>query len=374
MKFADIHCHDDIKERLRAMVNDRRLPHALLLEGPEGASKMMLARAFVQYLHCTGRQPGDTDSCGHCPSCRQHESFNHSDTFYSFPVVKKGDFSVSEMFMKEWKVMLTENPLMPFAKWAELLDNINAQPKIYVNEGQEIIRKLNVTAVAADHKVVVMWLPEKMMPPTANKILKVVEEPFADSMFVMVSDTPRDILPTIYSRLQRIKVPRYTDTEVATYLRDRAAVDPAMADDIARLSDGSLNKAMSLICVNDSAAQWLEMFATLMRLAYQRKVRELKGWSTDIAALGREQIMSFLAYCERLVRENFVLNINAPQLNALTSAEAAFCARFSPFINERNVLKIKSLFDAAIDDIAANTNSKIVLFDVAVRMCMLIRL
>ncbi len=355
------------------MVDDRRLPHALLLEGPSGTSKMMLARAFVQYLHCTGRVKGDTDSCGRCPSCRQHEGFNHPDTFYSFPVVKKGESTVSDMFASEWRTMLTEYPLMDFRNWLVLLDNVNSQPRIYVTEGAELIRRLNLTAVASERKVVLMWLPERMQPECSNKILKVVEEPFADSMFVMVSDNPGAILPTIYSRLQRVKVPRYSESEVASYLTGRCGIDAVAADNISRLSDGDLNRAIELISVDDVSRQWLDMFASLMRLAYQRKVRELKSWSADVAALGREQAIRFISYCQRLVRENLILNINVDGLNSLTAAEADFCRKFSPFINERNVIRIVSLFDTAIADISANTNSKIVMFDVAVRMCMLIK-
>lgn len=374
MKFSDIHGHDDIKQRLRDMADGNRLPHALLLEGPAGASKMMLARAFVQYLHCTGRRPGDPDSCGRCPSCRQHEGFNHPDLFFSYPVVKKGEDTVSELFADEWKKMLTSHPLMDFRQWLLLLDNINAQPRIYVPEGKVIIRRLNLTPVASEHKVVMMWLPERMQTECANKILKVVEEPCPNSMFVMVSDDSRSILPTIYSRLQRIKVPRYSDAEVAEYLAGRLGVEPDVAEDLSRICDGDLNRAVELVSVDNSSDQWLSLFASLMRLAYQRKVRELKAWSADVAALGREQAIRFLTYCQRLVRENFIINIHVPGLNSLTAAEAEFCSRFSPFVNERNVLKIVALFDNAITDIAANTNSKIVLFDVAMRMCMLIKL
>ncbi|MDE7125278.1 MAG: DNA polymerase III subunit delta, partial [Muribaculaceae bacterium] len=264
MKFSDIPGHDDLKQRLIAMVAGGRLPHALLFEGPAGSAKMMLARAFVQYIHCTGRGAGDSESCGRCPSCIQHTGFNHPDTFYSFPVIKKGDAPVSDMFMKEWKIMLSENPLMDFQQWTALLDNVNAQPRIYVSEGHEIIRRLNVTAVASEYKVVLMWLPEKMQTECANKILKIVEEPFTDSMFVMVSDSPRAILPTIYSRLQRINVSRYSDSEVARFLVESEGVADAVAGDIASISEGNLIRAKHLLATKDTSNAWLDMFAALM--------------------------------------------------------------------------------------------------------------
>ena len=366
MRFSDIPGHDDIKKRLRAMADADRIPHAILLEGPSGTAKYALARAMAQYIHCTNRS--EEDSCGVCASCKQHQSFNNADTYYSFPVVKRaGKDAISDDFLPAWRLFLAENPMMDFQQWTAALDNINAQPRIYVEEGIGLIRKLSLTAMAADYKIVLMWLPERMKTECANKMLKLVEEPFSDTIFIMASDNPREILPTIYSRTQRISVKRYTDAEVSDYLSMSYGVGKQQADDIARISDGSIINALRHLSTGSSTSVQLDLFMRLMRLSYQRKVRELKAWSVEIAGMGREPQMSFLSYCQRLFRENFIMNLNIPPLNLLTSAEAAFCAKFSPFINERNVLKINSIFDDAIADIAANANAKIVFFDLAIK-------
>lgn len=372
MKFSDISGHEDIKERLRHMVDTDHIPHALLLEGPQGASKFMLARALVQYIHCIDRHEGD--SCGKCPSCIQHESFNHIDTFYSYPVVKKsGRSALSDDYVGIWRRFLKESPLMDREKWVEMLDNVNAQPKIYVDEGAELLRKLNLTAHSSKYKVVVMWQPERMQEECANKMLKLVEEPFPDTKFIMVSDDSAKILPTIYSRTQRIKVRRYSESEVLRILESHHAIEHAKAEYAAALSDGNLIKALTIAQSSENAHVYFDMFKDLMRKAYQRKVGELKVWANECSSLGRERLIQFLMYCARLVRENFILKIHNPALNALTQAEAAFCNKFSPFINERNVVDIISLLDKAIADVAANANSKIVMFDVAVKTCMLIK-
>ena len=207
MKFADIPGHSDIKRDLAQMVDSGRLPHALLLEGPEGCGKFALARALAQYIQCDNRHDGD--SCGTCPACRQHQAHQFIDTLYSFPVAKKNSKpTISDDFRQEFNTFMDQNPFMDFDRWPAMLDNTNAQPKFYVEEGNELIRRLSYTAHSARYKSVLMWLPERMNEDTANKMLKIVEEPYPDTLFIMTSDNPREILPTIYSRVQRIKVHR----------------------------------------------------------------------------------------------------------------------------------------------------------------------
>ena len=218
MRFADIPGHDDVKKRLREMADSGRIPHALLLEGPAGAGKFALARAFAQYIHCTARTP-EGDSCGKCPSCLQHQAFNHIDTVYSFPVVKKNSKpTISDDYADVFREFMGKYPYMDFDRWLEALDNINAQPQIFVEEGNELLRRLTFMARQARFKVVLLWLPERMKEETANKLLKLVEEPFGDTIFLMVSNNARRILPTIYSRTQRVNVRRYDDDELASIL------------------------------------------------------------------------------------------------------------------------------------------------------------
>ena len=163
MKFSDVISHDAAKKRLQQFVDNGRIPHAILIEGQPGIGKFMLARAFAQYVHCENRQNGD--SCGQCPSCIQHQTFNHIDTHFIFPVVKRGNgkSSISDDFITEWREYLTESPYMDFDKWLIALNNINAKPHIYVEESADIIRKLNFTAHKAKYKIVLLWLPERMV-------------------------------------------------------------------------------------------------------------------------------------------------------------------------------------------------------------------
>ncbi len=372
MKFVDIPGHDDVKRRLREMVDSGRIPHALLLEGPSGVGKFALARAMAQYIHCTNRTDGD--SCGTCPACLQHQSFNHIDTFYSFPVVKKASKpTISDYYIKEFREFMTDNPFMDFEAWLGYLGDVNAQPSIYVEEAAELLDRLNLTARQSRYKVVMLWLPERLRTEAANKLLKLVEEPFADTLFIMASDNPATILPTIYSRTQRIAIKRYEDTEVAAYLQSELPIEPAEAERISLLSEGSMTNALKLAGVNKDSTQYLEFFKQLMRSAWQRKVGDLRRWSNEVAGMGRENNIRFYEYCSRLIRENFVMNIGEPTLLSVTPDEMQFNARFSPYINERNVVQLLTLFDSARADIAINGNSKIIAFDTAVKTIMLLK-
>jgi DNA polymerase-3 subunit delta' len=373
MKFSDILSHESAKQRLRAMIDDNRIPHALLLEGPAGIGKFALARAAAQYIHCENRTNGD--SCGVCPSCLQHQSFNHIDTSFVFPIAKKKSSSstICDDYTSEWREFLTENPYMDFQKWTTLLGAPNTQPQIYVDESEALIHKMSFTSHNARYKVALVWLPERLHPSAANKLLKLIEEPHSDTIFIFVSNEPQEILPTIYSRTQRITLKRLPDNIVASELTSKYSIEPENAMALAHISNGSMITAINNISTDDRNRQFLSMFQQLMRHAYQRKVKELKMWSEDVAKLGREQELQFVEYISRLIRENFIYNLGNPQLNYLNREEAQFSANFARFVNERNVLKIIDELDKVALDIAGNGSPKIVFFDFAVRMILFLK-
>ena len=373
MRFADVVGHAGAKDRLIKMAVEGRLPHALLLSAPEGSGEMMLARALAQFIHCTGREPNAADSCGRCPSCLQHQSLNHADLHFVFPVLKKkSQDTVSEDWMADWRDFLKDDPWMDFRRWQSSLGNPNGQPKIYVHDAEALRRKMSLSARSSNLNIALIWLPEKMQPETANKLLKLIEEPEPGTMFILVSNSPAEILPTIYSRCQRIELRRLADTEVAQVLAAGTAPD---ADHIAaaRLSEGNVIAAREALTDSHSSQEFLELFMQLMRMAYARKIGELKKWSETVAESGRDAECRFLDYCQRMVRENFIFNLHIDELNYMTEAEQQFSTRFCPFINERNVEQIISELNEAETDIRGNGNAKIVLFDLAIKMIMLLK-
>ncbi len=372
MKFSDIPGQDDVKRRLREMADSDRIPHAFVLEGPSGTGKFALARAMAQYIHCKHRT-ADGEPCGVCPACIQHQTYSNVDTLYSFPVLKNGkQTAISDDYFAEFKDFVEESPFMDFDAWLQKLGNANGRPQMYVEEGAELLRRLGFMSRSTKYKIVLMWLSERMNEETANKLLKLVEEPTGDTIFIMTSDSPREILPTIYSRTQRITVPRYSDADIAMYLVGKG-ISPGRAADAARVAQGNMNLALRLASDGDGNALYFDLFTSLMRLAYARKVGELRQWSVDVAALGRETSMKFIDYSCRMIRESFIAHLKVDELLSMSDAERAFVSKFFPFINEKNVEDMIAVFDRTRRDIAANANAKIVFFDLAVRIIMYIR-
>lgn len=372
MKFSDIPGHENVKRQLRDMVDSGRMPHAVLLHGPAGVGKLALARALAQYLHCQDRRGGEP--CGVCPACRQVQTFNHPDTLYVYPVVKtdKVKAPVSDDYAAEFRAELARSPFMDFEHWAAGFDKKNAQPQIYVGESENLERRLALTSTASDYKVVVVWLPEKMNEQTANKLLKLIEEPLGRTAFIMASDDAAAVLPTVRSRCRPVEALRLSDAEVAGWLRRERGVDPAQAVAVAHIADGSATAAMRELDATQTQRMFLDLFKQLMRGAWARRVGDLRKWADDTAALGREQEVKFLTYCRRMVRENYFNNFGRPELTYMNADECEFASRFSRFVNENNAPRLVAAFDDAATDIAGNANGKIVLFDLAVKVIMLL--
>jgi DNA polymerase III, gamma/tau subunits len=222
------------------------------------------------------------------------------------------------------------------------------------------------------YKVSIIWLPERMNVECANKLLKLLEEPPHQTIFILVCEEPELLLDTIKSRAQRIDMKRINDADMAAALVERRALLPEDAQRIARIANGNWLKALESLDVNSENTQFLDMFKMLMRLAYQRNVKELKRWSEIVATYGREKQRRLLSYCLRMVRENFMYNFGEPSLCYMTREEEEFSQKFARFINEANVIPISELLQTARQDIGQNANAKIVFFELALQMIVLL--
>lgn len=373
VSFSQIPGNEEAKARLRQAVDNGRLPHAMLLSGPTGIGKMLLARAFMAYAHC--ENPSGGEPCGHCRNCRLHAEIDHPDVHFSFPIVqnKSRGIQSSDDQKEQWHRMLAEAPAMPFEYWLELLDCGNSQPAIQVGEAQEILRSASFPPYATKLKFYVIWLPERMNPDAANKLLKVIEEPSPGTCFLMVSDNELEVLPTIFSRAQRIRMNPVDRQDIERYLERHWGVDPMQASRLAPLADGSLAKADELGSNQGETGDFRRVFQAVMRSAYSRNVGMLKQLADEAAAYGREKTNRFLAYVSQMIRENFIYNLRMPQLNRLTPDDEAFSRNFSPFINAGNVEQMMEETDRARREIARNCNGKIVLFDYFLLITALIR-
>lgn len=371
MKFKDILGNEAVVERVRHLIDSDKLPHALLLHGDAGIPKLALARAMAQYLHCTARTGGEP--CGKCPSCRQHASCNHTDTFYSFPYLRRDESTVCDDFMAAWRDFLNENGIVEdYQEWLTLLKNDNSQPAILVKESESIMRKMSRSAFTSKYKVLIMWLPEKMREDCANKLLKLIEEPYDDCKFILVSNNEKEILPTILSRTQRIELMRVPTAVIGGYLSSTYGIDEQQAMAVASSADGNVSQALKTLQADSENHEFHSKFVVLMRMAYQADLLKLKQWSEDIADMKREKSRRFLIYSSRQLRENYVYNLHIAGLNYMTREEEQFSTRFAPFINEKNVEQLLAHFDRAEREIQGNGNGKIILFDLAMWVARLI--
>lgn len=377
MFFKDIVGQESIKQVLRSGVAVGRIPHAQLFAGPAGTGALPMAVAYARYLCCTDRHDGD--ACGHCASCVKMNKLVHPDVHFMMPVYKKESgrppetYPQSDDFIFDWRDALLGNPYLSLGEWLRAAGADNQQGEVYVGQAGEIVRKLNLRSSEGGYRVVILWMPEKMNASCANKLLKLIEEPPAETVFLLVSEEPEHVLPTIQSRTQRINFRPIAEADIRQSLIEQCHLEPAMAAQVAHTAGGSWARALSTLDADDDARLYTELFIRLMRLSYGRKLKEMKQWSEEVAKMGRAPQKQFLAYCQRMTRESFMANFHAPQLSYMTTPEASFTVRFAPFVNERNIEGIMDVLANAQRDIESNVNAKMVFFDLSLKMIMLLK-
>ncbi len=373
MHWNEVIGQEEAKARLMQLVNDGRLPHALLFCGPAGSGKMALALAFASYLLT---ETASSETVKHNAEAMLAK-WQHPDLHFTFPVIRPTGISsdhkmVSDDFSKEWHEMLAEGPYFSMDQWLGQMRAANQQAIIYASESDDIIRKLSLKSSQGGYKVCIIWLPERMNGECANKLLKIIEEPPQQTVFILVCEEPEKLLETILSRTQRFDIKKIETAAVERALVERRGLDEAVAHRIARVANGNWLKAMEELDAGNENRLFLDMFIMLMRLAYQRNVKELKHWSETMAGYGREKQKRMMAYFLRLIRENFMYNFQNPELVYMTQEEENFAKNFARFINEANVLEFSDLFTRIIRDIGQNANPKIVFFDMALKVIVLL--
>lgn len=373
MYFKDIIGQEDIKERLIHSAETGVVPHAQLFTEQGGAGAFPLALAYARYLNCTDRT--ETDACGHCPSCLKYNELAHPDLHFVFPIVAKKEKKkeVCDDYLTEWRGFLKDRPYFDLDAWLDYIDAGNSQALIYSKESDEIIRKLSLKIYEANYRILLVWLPEKLHPTCANKLLKIIEEPPQNTVILMVSEQPDLVLGTILSRAQRINVRGIHADDMAAAMAARFHLTAEDAKHVAHLANGNYLKAIEAISVGEENRFYLEQFKGMMRNSWARNVRGMKEMADMLASIGRERQKNFLAYCQHLIRENFIYRFQSPELNYMNIEESSFAVKFSPFINERNVIDIMDELAKAEIHVAQNVNAKMVFFDLALRLTVLIK-
>lgn len=385
MSIHEVIGQKEVWGRLMQMVEENRIPHALLFCGPMGCGKMATALAFASYLMGERDEanlaPGESLSDEQRRAKAMLKKWEHPDLHFTYPTIKTSDMPsdhkpVSDDFATQWREMLAKGPYFQIDEWMRRIGktdtDLNKQAIITAEEADDISHKFNFKSVMGGYKVSLIWLPERMNLPSANKILKLLEEPPSKTFFIMVSEEPELLLETIRSRTQRIDFKKIDDESLEQALIERRALEPNMAHRIARIAHGNWNAALEELDSGNENRQHLDMFIMLMRLAYMRNIHDLKKWSEVVATFGREKQKRMLDYFNHLVRESFMYNFRNEELTYMTQEEEEFARNFARFINEANVIDIFNLFDECKRFIGQNANAKIVFFDLALKIIVLL--
>lgn len=366
MRFKDIIGQQRLKEHLIRSVESGRISHAQLFTGKAGSGALALAIAYAQYINCTNRHDGD--SCGECPSCKQFEQLAHPDLHFVYPVnklgKKSGEVILSQDFLPQWRELVSQSGCyFTPQQWFDRL-NLGKTLKgvINVKEAEQIIHKLNFKSFTSEYKFMIIWLPETMNEEAANKLLKILEEPFEKTVFLLVSERPDLLLKTIISRTQEVSVPLLETEDLIPECERSGETDPEKIRNMARLAAGDLLELrLQLGGINDDIRhEDFEAFCSVMRLSYNDKHLELMTWADDVAQLSAERQIGMLKNFSRLLRESFMLHAGLKEASYLWGEEAAFCQKFSPFISGDNVEGILEQIETAMRQISQNGNARIV--------------
>jgi DNA polymerase-3 subunit delta' len=379
MLFSQILGQEHIKSHLATSANSGRIPHAQLFIGPEGCGTLPMAIAYARYVLC-GNTGGENNT-GNAACNLKFEHLQHPDLHFVFPVASNSEVKshpVSANFLKQWREFVNENPYAGLFDWYKKIDIANKQGQIGVDEATEIVKALSLKAFEGGYKVMIIWQADKMNTATANKLLKLLEEPPQKTVFLLIAESEDDILQTILSRCQVLHFNALPEQVIANGLVSRENVEHNAARKLAHQAQGNYNKALGILHKTDDELPFEEWFVMWVRAAFRAKgnaaaIHDLISWSEQIAGIGREAQKQFLNFCIDMFRQALLLNYNAKELVYMEPAVDKFkLENFAPFVNGTNINDIFKELSDALYHIERNGNAKIVLTDLSIKLTRLI--
>lgn len=379
MQFSTILGQQHLKNHLTQSVDNGRIPHAQLFVGPEGSGALSMALAYAQYILCGNKKSeneGGNENCN-----LKFQNFSHPDLHFAFPVAttdKVKKHPVSNYFMSEWRQLLKEQPYGNLFDWYRILGIENKQGQIGVDEALNIVKALSLKSYEGGYKIMLIWMAEKMNTSAANKLLKLIEEPPAKTVFILIAEDEAQIINTIRSRCQILHFPPLAEAVITEALQKNYQLDEATATKIAHQSNGNYNKACDLVYQDSEDLQFEEWFVFWIRSAFKAKgnktaIHDLISWSEQIAKTGRETQKQFLQFCLDFFRQALLMNYNANQLVFMEPKTKNFkLENFAPYIHEGNIMEISQELQDAIYHIERNGNSKIILTDLSIKLTRLL--
>jgi DNA polymerase-3 subunit delta' len=372
MLYEQIIGQQEPKHRLLKMVNEGRVPHALLFSGKEGCGNLPAAVAFAQHLYCSN--PGENGACGNCNSCNKVSKLIHPDLHLVFPIAKSKDVKSSNDLIKEFREAFLQNPYLTLDEWFNEISAENKQPLIPVEEATDILRKLSYTSFEGSYKMMLIWQPEKMNAESANKLLKILEEPPEKTIFVLISNSPEQLLATIFSRVQQIPFYSCSEQEISDALVSHYKINAEVARQTAIIANGSYAEALSLLTQNEESVSFLNNFQSFMRLALKFDCNKALLWIDENASTGREKQKQFLQYSLEVFRDSLMFNFGEKNLVRLSGQEKQFLEKFAPFVNRKNYEKLVEEFNSSYYYIERNANPRILFMNLVLTTNELINL
>lgn len=356
MYFSDIPGKHIEKTYLLNTIKEDRLAHAQLFLGRPGSGQLALALAFASYLMCRDRS--DEDSCGRCISCLKSHKHIHPDIHFSYPVVamdgKLRKDVTSNDYLVQWRSAIAENPYLDMTTWLDGLNVDNGQANINVKECLEIVKKLGLKTFEGEYKILIMWMPEYLRNE-GNRLLKLIEEPPESTIIILAAEKQDQILNTILSRVQLLKVPPFSDEDVRAYLT--ASTTTADLDNVVGLAQGNLNSAIRM--TQQDGVNYADALFGWLRIAYKMEPVELGQWVNDVARWGREQQKHFLEYGLHFFREYLFSLMTGKSNMRLTPGEIATAEKMKSLLDAEKTELIISVLNDCIGSVERNANPKI---------------
>ncbi|SFD16121.1 DNA polymerase III subunit [Spirosoma endophyticum] len=377
MLFNEIIGQEETKQMLLRAVQTNHLAHALLFDGPMGGANLALAMALAQYVNCEDKQQAgtpDADACGRCASCVKMQKLVHPDLHMVFPVANLAKGKTSEAYLTDWRKFLLEQPYRTLPEWLETVGADNKQGNISAEEARSILQKLSLKSYEGNYKIMLIWLPELMNVTSANALLKVLEEPPAQTLFLLVTNQSDKLLITILSRTQRVAVRAFTDEEVATYLRQHLNLDETTARRVAYLADGNLAEALNLSKQETHSTDQHTWFADWMRTCYRQDLIALVKQADQFDSFSKEKQKGLLDYSIRLYRDLFLWQQGAGALLRLPDDEMAFVKNFVKVLTVEHIERIVSDLNEAAYHLERNARAKMIMLDMSLTFSRLIRM
>jgi DNA polymerase-3 subunit delta' len=373
VKFAEVIGQDAVKQRLLKTVKDNRVSHAQLFLGPEGSGKLALAIAYAQFINCTNRT--SDDSCGTCPSCIKYGKLIHPDLHFIYPTAptEKLEKPISLDFIAKWRELLIETKCyIDLPSWYEKVGIERKQAIINTRDCSEILRTLSYKSYEAEYKVMIIWMVEKLFHAAAPKILKILEEPPDKTLFILVSENQEQILKTILSRTQLIKIPQIDEEKLTEELINEN-FEPARVNDALRIAGGNYLEAKRMIGMMDDETQNFTWFSTWMRLCFNGRTSEMLEFIGGLSKLGRDEQKGFLNYSLRMIRQSMLISMDGNELVRLNKDESGFIygsgsKRFYPYIHQQNVQLISEELNDSIYHIERNAHAGILFMDLSFKL------